>query len=74
MTNAYSNKAPKTKVTHTPDQTSMAFVYATGGNDELMEACVVDMAKRVVTPKATLAGTLKNEMLLREIIKKLVGN
>ena len=35
----------------------MAFVYATGGRAELMEAVCVDIVRRVVTPKATLAGT-----------------
>ncbi len=32
-------------------------MYATGGRLELMDACVVDMASRVVTPRATRAGT-----------------
>jgi hypothetical protein len=38
-------------------QTSMAFVYATGGRELLIDAWVVDIASRVVTPRATLAGT-----------------
>jgi hypothetical protein len=38
------------------DQTSIAFVYATGGNELFIEDVVVDIAKRVVTVKATLAG------------------
>ena len=32
-------------------------VYATGGNELLMEAVFVDIVSRVVTPRATLAGT-----------------
>ncbi len=35
----------------------MAFVYATGGRAEFMEAVCVDMVRRVVTPRATRAGT-----------------
>ena len=35
----------------------MALVYATGGSELLIEAWVVDMASKVVTPRATLAGT-----------------
>ena len=38
----------------------MAFVYATGGSELLIDACVVDMASSVVTPKDTRAGTCKN--------------
>ena len=38
----------------------MALVYATGGKELLIEACVVDMASRVVTPRDTRAGTWKN--------------
>ena len=57
MTRAYSRRALKTKKTQTPDQTSMALVYATGGREFCMLAWVVDIASRVVTPRATLAGT-----------------
>jgi len=35
----------------------MAFVYATGGSELLIDAWVVDIARRVVTPSDTLAGT-----------------
>ena len=38
----------------------MAFVYATGGNELLIEFWVVDIARSVVTPRETLAGTCKN--------------
>ena len=38
------------------DQTSIALVYATGGRELLMLEVVVDMAKRVVMVKDTLAG------------------
>ena len=37
----------------------MAFVYATGGNELFIEDVVVDIAKRVVTVRATLAGAQK---------------
>ena len=57
MTSAYSSKAPNTKKMQTPVHTSMAFVYATGGRELLMEACWVDMVRRVVTPRETRAGT-----------------
>ena len=57
MTRAYSRRALKTKKTQTPDQTSTALVQATGGKLLWIEPMVVDMASRVVTPKATLAGT-----------------
>jgi len=56
LTNAYSSKARKTKVTQRLDHTSMAFVYATGGKDSLMEDVVVDMANKVVIVNVTLAG------------------
>ena len=32
-------------------------VYATGGRELLMEAVLVDIVSKVVTPRATLAGT-----------------
>ena len=35
----------------------MALVYATGGSELLMEAVCVDIVRRVVTPRDTLAGT-----------------
>ena len=35
----------------------MALVYATGGSELLIEAVCVDMVRRVVTPRETLAGT-----------------
>ena len=35
----------------------MAFVYATGGRELLIDAVWVDMVKSVVTPNETLAGT-----------------
>ena len=38
LTRAYSSNAPKTNVTQTPLQTSMAFVQATGGSELLMDA------------------------------------
>ena len=38
------------------DQTSIALVYATGGRELLMLEVVVDMAKRVVMVRDTLAG------------------
>ena len=41
----------------TPVQTSIAFVYATGGSELLIDAVCVDMVRRVVTPNDTLAGT-----------------
>ena len=50
-------RAEKTKPTQTPCQTSMALVYATGGKAELIEAVCVDMVNKVVTPRATRAGT-----------------
>ena len=43
----------------------MAFVYATGGNELFIEDVVVDIAKRVVTVRATLAGAWK--MLLKMV-------
>ena len=43
----------------------MAFVYATGGNELFIEDVVVDIAKRVVTVRATLAGAQK--MLLKMV-------
>ena len=57
MTSAYSSRAPKTNITQTPLQTSIALVYATGGNLLFIPACVVDIASRVVTPSDTRAGT-----------------
>lgn len=39
----------------------MAFVYATGGKELLMDAWVVDMASKVVTPKDTRAGTFEQK-------------
>ena len=56
MTSAYSSKARKTKVTQRFDQTSMAFVYATGGSELLIDDVVVDIARSVVTVRATRAG------------------
>ena len=35
----------------------LTLVYATGGKDFCIEPIVVDMASRVVTPRATRAGT-----------------
>ena len=40
------------------DQTSIAFVYATGGKELFIEDVVVDIARSVVTVRATLAGAL----------------
>lgn len=51
MTRANSSRAPKTKVRQTPVQTSMAFVYDTGGREALMPDDWVAIVSRVVTPR-----------------------
>ena len=56
LTKAYSSRAKNTKVTQRLDQTSIAFVYATGGKELFIEDVVVDIARSVVTVRATLAG------------------
>ena len=38
-------------------------VYATGGKELLMEAVFVDIVSKVVTPRATLAGTAWKEIV-----------
>ena len=50
----------------------MAFVYATGGNELFIEDVVVDIAKRVVTVRATLAGAQK--MLLKMVTFHYLDN
>ena len=57
----------------TPVHTSMAFVYATGGKELLMEAVWVDIVSSVVTPKLTRAGTAlgSNQKLTHETITSM---
>lgn len=45
------------KAKHTPIHTSIALVYETGGNFELMPDDCVVMVSSVVTPRVTRAGT-----------------
>ncbi len=44
----------------TPVHTSMAFVYETGGSCALIPDVWVDMVRRVVTPRETLAEERQN--------------
>ncbi len=57
----------------TPVHTSMAFVYATGGKELLIDAVCVDMVSSVVTPRETLAGTAfgSNQKLTHETMTSI---
>ena len=51
----------------------MALVYATGGKAELIEAVWVDIVSKVVTPRATRAGTAcaSNQKLTQETMTNM---